>query len=336
MTFLRLTREILLVSGCRYTLLCQHGGLIVTLTANPAIDRTITVDRLAFEDRAYILSSKDTPGGRGLNASSVIHSFGGSTTAILPAGGASGARFEESLKDCGFPIVVIPIRNKVRTNLTITDSHGLTAKLNEHGPKLSLGEVAKIERATHAHLHGAAWLMLCGSLPPGAPDDLYARIITFAQGRKVRTLIDTDGEALKLGLAANPTLVSPNQEEAERLLNAALITRTNCLHAAERLHKMGAESVMLSLGSRGAVGFYKGKLFEAIPPRVDALCPIGAGDAQSAAFIWSLENREPFQEAIRWGVAAGTASAMLPGMKFASLEEARRIYANVEVQEVSE
>ncbi len=77
---------------------------------------------------------------------------------------------------------------------------------------------------------------------------------------KVRTLLDTDGEALKLGLAANPTLVSPNQEEAERLLNIALITRTNCLHATERLHQMGAESVMLSLGSRGAVAFHKGKL----------------------------------------------------------------------------
>ena len=316
--------------------LCQHGILIVTLTANPAIDRTITVDRLAFEDRAYILSTKDTPGGRGINASSVIHSFGGRTTAILPAGGSSGARFEEFLRNCGFPIVVVPIRNKVRTNLTITDSHGLTAKLNEHGPKLSKAEVTKIERATHAHLNGAAWLMLCGSLPPGAPEDLYARIITFAQSRKVRTLLDTDGDALKLGLAANPTLVSPNQEEAERLLNTALITRTNCLHATERLHKMGAESVMLSLGSRGAVGFHKGRMFEAIPPRVDALCPIGAGDAQSAALLWSLENRDPFPDAIRWGVAAGTASAMLPGMRFASLDETRKIYADVEVREVSE
>ncbi len=303
---------------------------------NPAIDRTITVDRLAFEDRAYILSSKDSPGGRGINASSVIHSFGGKTLAILPAGGSSGARFEEFLKECGFPVMVVQIRNKVRTNLTITDSHGLTAKLNEHGPKLSLAEVGKIEKATYSHLGGASWLMLCGSLPPGAPEDLYSRIIAFAHQKKVKTLLDTDGDALKLGLAANPTLVSPNQEEAERLLSTALITRTNCLHAAERMHKMGAESVMLSLGSRGAVAFHKGKLLEATPPRVDALCPIGAGDAQSAAFLWSLENKDTFPEAMRWGVAAGTASAMLPGMKFASLEQARVIHANVEVREASE
>ena len=309
MTLLRLAHQKALDANA----LCQHGILIVTLTANPAIDRTITVDRLAFEDRAYILSTKDTPGGRGINASSVIHAFGGRTTAILPAGGSSGARFEEFLKNCGFHVVVVPIRNKVRTNLTITDSHGLTAKLNEHGPKLSKAEVSKIEKATHAHLHGASWLMLCGSLPPGAPEDLYARIITFAHSKNVRTLLDTDGEALKLGLSANPTMVSPNQEEAERLLNTALITRTSCLHATERLHKMGAESVMLSLGSRGAVGFYKGKLFESIPPRVDALCPIGAGDAQSAALLWSLENRDPFPDAFDGESPPGPHPPCCPG-----------------------
>jgi fructose-1-phosphate kinase PfkB-like protein len=102
------------------------------------------------------------------------------------------------------------------------------------------------------------------------------------------------------------------------------------------MHRMGAESVLLSLGSRGAVAFHKGKLLEAIPPRVDALCPIGAGDAQSAAFLWSFETTNSFPEAIRWGVAAGTASAMLPGMKFASLDETRRIYADVEVRELAE
>jgi len=303
---------------------------------NPAIDRTITVDRLAFEDRAYIESTKETAGGRGINASSVIHSFGGRTLAILPAGGSSGKRFQELIDQCGFPVVIVPIKNKVRTNLTITDRRGLTAKLNEHGPKLSKTEVDKVEKTLYGYLKEASWLMLCGSLPPGAPPDFYARIITHARERKVKVLLDTDGEALRLGIAANPNIVSPNQEETERLLNTALITRTNCLQAAERLHRMGAESVMLSLGSRGAMGFQGGKLYEAVPPRVDALCPIGAGDAQSAAFLWSVENREDFAQSVRWGVAAGTASAMLPGMNFASLKETLAIFERVEVQEVSE
>lgn len=308
--------------------------MIVTLTANPAIDRTITVDRLAFEDRAFILSSTDSPGGRGINASSVIHSFGGTTLAILPAGGSSGKRFQEFLDSSGFPVVVVPVRNKVRTNLTITDSHGLTAKLNEPGPRMTAGEVTGIERTVIAYLVKASWLMLCGSLPPGVPADFYARIIDQAHKRNVKVLLDTDGPAFEAGIQARPALVSPNQEEAERLLNTALITRSSCLMAAERMHKMGAESVLLSLGGRGAVTFHGGKLSEAIPPRVDAVCPIGAGDAMSAAFLWALENKKPWNEAVRWGVAAGTASAMLPGMNFASLEATTKIFADVEVREV--
>ena len=230
--------------------------------------------------------------------------------------------------------MVVLIRNKVRTNLTITDSHGLTAKLNEIGPTLSDAEVAKVEKAVYSKLSGVSWLMLCGSLPPGVPVDFYARVIEAAHKRKIRTLLDTDGEALRLGLAAKPTVVSPNQEEAERLLSMALITRTNCLTAAERMHKMGAETVVLSLGARGAVSIHNGKLYEAVPPRVDALSPIGAGDAMSAAFLWSLENKHPFVEALRWGVAAGTASATLPGMRFATVEEALRVLNDVDVHEI--
>ena len=141
--------------------------MIVTLTMNPAIDRTIGVDRLAFDDRAYILSSKDSPGGRGINAASVIHSFGGDAHAILPAGGERGSRFEQYMQKCGFPVTTVPVRNDIRLNLTITDRHGLTVKLNEIGPRLDRGEISSIEGTVDAQLAKASWLMLCGSLPPG-------------------------------------------------------------------------------------------------------------------------------------------------------------------------
>src|SRR6266481_3648899 len=127
--------------------MCQHDYLIVTLTMNPAIDRTIGVDRLAFDDRAYILSSKDWPGGRGINAACVIHSFGGKPLAIIPAGGERGERMEQFLCDCGFRVSPVPIKNDVRLNLTITDRHGLTIKLNEIGPRLDREEIDSIVAA---------------------------------------------------------------------------------------------------------------------------------------------------------------------------------------------
>jgi 1-phosphofructokinase family hexose kinase len=308
--------------------------LIVTLTVNPALDRTISVDRLAFEDRAYIESRHDSAGGRGINASCVIHSFGGKPLAIFPSGGKNGKRIEEFLGAYGYPTLAVPIRHEIRTNLTITDKQGLTVSLNERGPHLEKAEVDRMEKAVQKHLDGASWLMLCGSLPPGVPSDFYARLIAAAKRKNVKTLLDTDGPALREGIEAAPTAVSPNQGEAERLLNRALVTRNHFLDAAARILAMGPEMVVLSLGSRGALGASHGNIIEALPPRVEVLCPIGAGDALGAAFAWSMERSNDFTDALRWGVATGTASATLPGLRLASLEQAQEVYRQVEVRRI--
>jgi 1-phosphofructokinase family hexose kinase len=289
-------------------------------------------DRLIFEDRSYIQSTNQSAGGRGINAASVIHSFGGKTLAILTSGGPSGARLEELVLAYGFPVEIVPIRNEVRTNLTITDKYGLTIKLNEAGPALDKEESDRLEQATLRSLDGATWLMLCGSVPPGTPPDFYKRLVEAARKKKVRTVLDTDGDALQVGLEAKPTVVHANQQEAERLLSAALLTRAHFLGAARKIRAMGAGSVLLSLGSRGAIGATGKSMVEVLPPRIDALCPIGAGDALAAAFTWAMEKGSSFEDALRWGVAAGTASAKLPGVRFASLEETEAIYNLVEMR----
>jgi 1-phosphofructokinase family hexose kinase len=309
--------------------------LIVTLTANPAIDRTITVDRLVFEDRAYIESTTESAGGRGINASRVLHSFGAETVAILVSGGEDSQRFEALLAEAGFPTEVVRIGHEIRNNLTISDQQGLTVKLNERGPEVNAEEIQALERAVANRLEGAQWLMICGSAPPGADPDFYCRLIEMARDRGVKTLLDTDGDALTRGIEAKPTIVKPNQQEAERLLNRALITRAHFRSAVRRIKAMGAESVMLSLGSRGLVAIKGDQIIEATPPRIEALCPIGAGDASAAAFVWADTNGNDFAECLRWSVAAGTASARLPGVTFASLDQVREVYRNVEVKPVT-
>jgi 1-phosphofructokinase family hexose kinase len=309
--------------------------LIVTLTVNPAIDRTITVERLVFDDRAYITSTRDSAGGRGVNAACVIHSFGAEALAVVAAGGKSGARLQEFLKCSGFAVAVVRTESDVRTNLSITDAHGLTVKLDEPGTAMGKAELTRIEKLVSSKLDQASWLMICGSLPPGVPPAFYARLIRLASKKGVRTLLDTDGEALKVGIEAGPTVVTPNQQEAERLLNTALLTKTHFMNAAERVRKMGAESVLLSLGSRGAVAAYDHRMVEAIPPRIEAVCPIGSGDAMAAAFTWAMERKNDFADAVRWGVAAGTASARLPGMRLATLAQTEEVYRQVEIQPVS-
>jgi 1-phosphofructokinase family hexose kinase len=306
--------------------------LILTLTINPAIDRTVMVDKLVFEDRGYILSGSDAAGGRGVNASRVIHALGGKTRAVLTSGGDAGRGMEGSLAQMGFPYQAIPVKSESRVNLTISDKQGLTVKLNEIGARLDADEVRAVRDAVEAQLHGAGWLMICGSLQPGVQETFYREMIELARSRGVRTLLDADGEALLRALEAKPTVVSPNQAEAERLLGRAILTRTQSLEAVARIHAMGPETAILSLGSRGAIGASPDGVFEALPPRVDSLCPIGAGDALAAAFVWAMDKKKSFAEALRWGVAAGTATAVLPGMSFPTLQHVRTFYKQVEVR----
>ncbi len=302
---------------------------------NPAVDHNVSVDRLVFDDRAYILATGDTAGGRGINASRVLHAYGAKTHALLPSGGKTGQQLERLLEGAGFPFDAVPIAHEIRTNLTISDQQGLTAKLNEQGPPLADEELARLEAAVEKRLGRAKWLMLCGSIPPTVSADFYRKLILKARSRGVQTLLDTDGDALVYGIEAGPTVVTPNQQEAERLLNRALITRAHFLDAVERMRALGAETAILSLGSRGAVAADPTRIIEVLPPRIDALCPIGAGDASAAAFVWARVKKKDFAESMRWSVAAGTASARLPGTTFASIEQTREIYKRTEVREVT-
>ncbi len=309
--------------------------MILTLTINPAVDKNILADRLVFEDRASIVARSESAGGRGINASRVLHSFGADTIAIATSGGATGERFEELLAGAGFPVEVVKINAEIRSNLTITDHHGLTIKLNEAGPVITKPELADVQKVVSKHLDNAEWLMLCGSVPPDVPSDFYCELIEMACKRGVKTLLDTDGDALLHGIGAKPTAVSPNQAEAERLLNRVLMTRAHFVDAALKLKEMGPESVLLSLGSHGAIGADQEGILEAVPPRIEAVSPIGAGDAMAAAFVWARAQGYSFADSVRWGVAEGTASAQLPGLEFATPEQSRAVYKHVEIRSAS-
>jgi 1-phosphofructokinase family hexose kinase len=306
--------------------------LIITLTINPSIDRNIFVDRLVFEDRAYILSQSDSAGGRGINASRALHAYGAKTLAVATSGGENGECFEKLLDKSGFPVKLVHISREIRTNFTVIDRQGLAIKMNEPGPLITPEELKSIEKTIDSRLASASWLMLCGSIPPGVSSEFYTKLIERAREHKVKTLLDTDGDALLHGVEAGPTVVTPNQPEAERLLNRALITRAHFTEAVTRIKAMGAESVMLSLGSRGAVAVNENQLLEVLPPRIDAVSPLGAGDAQAAAYVWAATKKKDFADCVRWGVAAGTASARLPGVEFANLEQTKEMYKAVEVR----
>jgi 1-phosphofructokinase family hexose kinase len=308
---------------------------ILTLTVNPALDRIVTVDRLVFEDRAYIESTTEMPGGRGINAARVLVSMGSEAVAITTSGRETGRKMEELLEADTFEKDVVKIRNAIRTNLTISDRKGLSIKLNEVGPSLSVPEQRRVIKAVAKRLPECSWLMLCGSLPPEIDLHFYTKLIQLAAQNQVETLLDTDGDPLLHAMEGAPTIVKPNQSEAERLLNTALITRSQLIDAVQKIKSLGPKSVVLSLGSRGVIADTSSEgILEVIPPPIDAVCPIGAGDAMSAAIVWSLTKGNSFSDSLRWGVAAGTASSKLPGITMANLEQTQEIYPHTQITRV--
>jgi len=186
----------------------------------------------------------------------VLHSFGSETLAIANIGRRRWETLREYLENCGYPVSIVPIKNEIRTNFTVTDRQGLTVNLNEAGPVLSKTEVTRFERAVREALERASWLMLCGSIPPSVPASFYARLVALARQKKVRTLLHANGEALREDCPSGPRW-------SHRINTKRTPARPRAAdsqpfpEAAEEIRTLGPESVVLSLGSRGAVRLFR-------------------------------------------------------------------------------
>lgn len=308
--------------------------MILTLTLNPAIDVTLVTDRIVYDDRSFIKAEQEHPGGKGINAAQVIHAYGGRVHAVAPFGGENGQRFARLLGSAAIPVTLIPVEGETRRNYAVNDQQGLTIKLDHVGSGLRPEEMQQIEEAICEKLPQAEWLMLTGSLAPGAPVDFYARLVALAREKGVSTILDSGGKALQLGLEAGPALAKPNRPEAERLLDRPLLSPTQVASAARAIQHMGPERVIVSLGSQGAVAAWENGLLRAVPPAVQTGCPIGSGDVLAAVCVWALSRKRLFPEAFGLAVAAATAAAAKPGLSFASIEEAETMRKQVEIRSI--
>jgi 1-phosphofructokinase family hexose kinase len=242
-----------------------------------------------------------------------------------------GERFSRLVRDGDLPVTLIPVQGETRRNVAVIDEEGLTLKLDQRGNPLQARELERIEAALLEKLPGASWLTLNGSLPPGVPEDYYAKLIGLARDHEVKTLVDTSGPPLAHALAAGPTLAKPNRPEAERLLGRGLLSDRAALAAAREILARGPEHVILSLGGHGAIAVWGDRHIHAIPPDIQTGSPIGAGDVLGAVTVGALQRGDSFEEAFVWGVAAATVAASLPGLGTGPMEEVAKMRERIEV-----
>jgi 1-phosphofructokinase len=286
--------------------------MIVTLTPNPGIDRTYAVDALARGD--VNRSGRDwiEAGGKGINVARVLRSHGDAVRAVVPIGGPTGQSVVDLLARDGVPLHAVAIAGDLRCNITVAEPDGTVTKLNAVGPTVSDAEVEALlaESAAAVVDARADWLVGCGSLPPGAPDDLFARVTERVRARagagQVRIAIDSSGPALSAAVAARPDVIKPNLTELEELSARPLASLGEVADAARQLVHDGVGTVLVSLGSEGALLVdAHGEVF-AEAPVTTVRTTVGAGDALLAGYLRAAH--EGPLEALRAAVAFGAAA----------------------------
>jgi 1-phosphofructokinase len=284
--------------------------VIVTATPNPSLDRTLEVDRLVRGGVHRATRTRTHPGGKGINVARALLLDGRETTAVVPAGGHEGDELLDELRTLALAVVPVPIAQGVRANVSLVEPDGTTTKINTAGPELTADEVAAFLDACLACAAGATWFAGCGSLPPGAPDGLYADLVTRLHGTGVRVAIDASGPPLAAAIDAGPDLVKPNADELAEVTGTTLRTIGDVLDAAEQVRARGVGTVVVSLGSDGAVLVGDGGAWHATTPPIAVRSTVGAGDSVVAGLL-SADHLGP--DALARGVAFGAAAAQLPG-----------------------
>ena len=290
--------------------------MIVTLTPNPSLDLTYELNGLARGSVQRAEAFSVEAGGKGINVSRGLVANGVESRAVVPVGGPSGEQFMSLLGGMEAGVVRVPIGGSVRTNTSLAEHGGVLTKINAAGPRLSEGEIEDLLRAMAETSRGATWIAACGSLPPGAPTDLYARVVEAGHEAGCRVAVDASGAPLAEALVARPDLLKPNAEELAEIVGRPLATFSDVLDAAEEVRGRGAAAVLVSLGADGAVLLWDGGVLHAGAPPFAPRSTVGAGDSALAGYLSVVgEGDESSARALVEAVAWGAAAARLPGSR---------------------
>jgi 1-phosphofructokinase len=299
--------------------------MIVTVTPNPSLDRTVTLATPLTRGAVHRVNSVTSePGGKGVNVARALALAGVDAVALLPASGTDP--MVTALQGIGVPFRCVPITSPVRTNITVTELDGTTTKINEPGARLDEAAVDALTRSVVANADHASWVVMSGSLPPGMPESWYADVVARLAPYPCKVAVDTSDRPLAALVdafdRAAPDLIKPNAEElagvigfAPQALEAALAQGDPgpVVAAARQLLEKGVGAVLATLGAAGAVLVDNTGSWLATPPPMVPRSTVGAGDSSLAGYIRAdVAGAEPAQR-LQMAVAYGSAAAALPG-----------------------
>lgn len=296
------------------------GNMIVTVTPNPSIDRTVEVPELVPGAVLRATGHRVDPGGKGVNVSRVLARFGHPTLAVMPGGEGELAAL---LHRAGVRPVCTPAAGPTRVNTALVEPDGTTTKVNEPGLALTADQVDALVDAVRVHAGAggatgdvpapATWVVTAGSVPTGAASDLHGRIVRAARRAGARIAVDTSGDALRHAVAERPDLVKPNVAELAELVGHPLPALADVLAAARELCSDGIDTVLVSMGAAGALVVDRDESWHVASPAVGVRSTVGAGDSTLAGYLIALGTGAKKPDALVHAVAYGAAAVGLPG-----------------------
>ncbi|MFZ5827305.1 MAG: 1-phosphofructokinase [Bacillota bacterium] len=310
-------------------------SVITAVALNPAIDRTLRVPGFAAGSTNRVTEARLDPGGKGVNVARVLKALRAPVEVVGFLGEANGRLITAHLEQLGVPNRFITVEGQNRVNLKLVDPiTGELTEVNDLGFTVQPLHVEWMTALVRQALSRTRLLVLAGSLPPGIPATYYRELVELARQARVPVILDADGEPMRAALGARPTLIKPNQDEAERLLGRSLSTRREICAGARALLALGPEMAVISCGAEGAVIAAPGGTWWANPPTIEPGSTVGAGDSMVAALALALSRGLAPVDALRLATAAGAATASLPGTQLASQADVDRLLAGVTTEEV--
>jgi 6-phosphofructokinase 2 len=305
--------------------------MVYTITLNPALDRTIWVKKIKADDSNRIQQEERYAGGKGIDVSKVLTTLKVLNKALGFIGGFAGEEVEGRLLNEGISCDFIRISGETRTNIVVNDmSNRKQTVYSASGPEIRPYELMRIIHKVEK-LERPDIVVISGSLPPGIHPEIYRKLVAIAKDKGARVILDTDGDALKVGVQGFPEVIKPNIHELSRLVGTELKGMDAIIRAALNVHKQGVKIVLVSMGAKGILLVSKSKLYLASPPKVKVKNTIGAGDSAVAGFVYGLVKGKSLREALIYSVAAGTATTLRPGTALCQKNDFLQLVKKVKV-----
>ncbi len=295
--------------------------MIYTVTLNPALDKTATVENLRLDSVNRISELRVDPGGKGINVSKVVRELGAKTVAIALLGGHTGTMLRNMLAELGIECKVLEVEGETRTNLKIKDPALKTnTDINEPGPEVTDEQLRGMLDGLVGEVGSGDIVVLSGSLPRGAAADTYKVWVAALKKTGAKVYLDADGDKLVRGIEAKPDLIKPNEIELGAMMGRTLDADEKIVEAARELIDGGLDRVMVSMGGAGALYVARDVTIKANPVKVPVGSTVGAGDSVVAALAYAQDKGLGLEDTMRLAMATGAANVMQSGTQAAPRE----------------